>query len=51
MLELTMRESLEGMAELATEFAYRSTPGVFEIIAIEAVDEASSLAADGFKTG
>ena len=42
MLELTMRESMEAMAELATEFGYRSTPGFFEIISIEAAYEESA---------
>lgn len=37
-----MRESIEGVAELATEFAYRSSPGVFEIISIEAPSEESA---------
>ena len=37
-----MRESMEGIAELAAEFANRSTPGVFEIISIEAADEESA---------
>lgn len=35
-LELTMREVLDGMDDLASGFAWQSTPGVFEIIAIEA---------------
>ncbi len=35
-LELTMREVLDGMDDLASGFAWQSTPDVFEIIAIEA---------------
>lgn len=38
-LELTMREVLDGMDDLASGFAWQSTPGVFEIIAIEAPHE------------
>lgn len=34
-LELTMREVLDGMDDFACGFAYQSTPGVFEILAIE----------------
>ena len=34
-LELTMREVLDGMDDLATGFAWHSAPDVFEIIAIE----------------
>lgn len=34
-LELTLRESLEGLYELATYFAYRSQPGTLEILSIE----------------
>jgi hypothetical protein len=41
-LELMMRDTLEGMEELATMYGYRPWPGQFEIISIqeqEAVDE------------
>lgn len=39
-LELTMREVLDGLDDLASGFAWQSTPGVFEIIAIEAPEGA-----------
>ena len=42
-LELTMRDSLEGLTDLASEFAYQSMPGEFEIISIEAPSEKSAL--------
>lgn len=35
-LELTMREVLDGLDDLASGFAWQSSPDVFEIIAIEA---------------
>lgn len=38
-LEITMREVLDGLDDLASGFAWQSTPGVFEIIAIEAPRE------------
>lgn len=34
-LELTMREVLDCMDDFACGFAYKSVPGVFEIISIE----------------
>jgi hypothetical protein len=39
-LELTMREVLNGLDDLASGFAWQSTPDVFEIIAIEAPEPA-----------
>ncbi len=39
-LELTMREVLAGMDDFATGFAYRGAPDSFEILAIEAPDDA-----------
>jgi len=39
-LELTMREVLDGLDDLASGFAWQSTPDVFEIIAIEAPEPA-----------
>lgn len=34
-LELAVRDSLDGLQELASEFAYRSNPHVMEILSIE----------------
>ncbi|GAB4301441.1 MAG: hypothetical protein Kow0096_22240 [Thiohalomonadaceae bacterium] len=39
-LELTMREVLAGLDDLASGFAWQSSPDVFEIIAIEAPETA-----------
>jgi len=44
-LELTMREVLDGLDDFASGFAWQSTPGVFEIIAIEAAAEHDADAA------
>ncbi|MGD8925679.1 MAG: hypothetical protein PVG20_02445 [Thioalkalispiraceae bacterium] len=34
-LELTMRDAMDGLADSATYFAYRSNPDVLEILSIE----------------
>jgi len=34
-LEMTMRDTLGGLEELATYFAYRSTPDTLEILSID----------------
>ena len=40
-LELTMRETMDTLEELSTEFAFNSTPGCFEILSIESPEEAA----------
>jgi hypothetical protein len=34
-LEITMRDAMDGLADSATYFAYRSNPNVLEILSIE----------------